>query len=203
MNSNPTNQKDAAPKIGSIIPFGKYEWLVLDVQGGEALITTKNIIEKRRYNEECTDVTWETCDLRKYLNSEFLREFTKEQQGQIAEKRIPNPDNLWYGTKGGSDTHDRIFLLSLEEADRYFGDSGDYLNRRREKHSGHGFSNGHDSDRVANRESAACGWRLRSPGHASYYAAIVIDDGSVFVYGDDVSATYHGGGVRPALWLHL
>lgn len=35
-----------------------------------------------------------------------------------------NPDNQCYGTKGGEDTQDRIFLLSLEEATcKYFGDS--------------------------------------------------------------------------------
>jgi len=126
-------KKEEPPKIGSIIPFGNYKWRVLDVQDGNALIITEDVIEERPYNEENEGVTWRTCDLRKYLNNEFLRKFTKEQQGRIVEKKIPNPDNLWYGTKGGRDTRDKVFLLSLEEVDKYFGNSGDYLNKRRKR----------------------------------------------------------------------
>ncbi|MDR0474164.1 MAG: DUF6273 domain-containing protein, partial [Treponema sp.] len=65
-----------APKINSIIRFGGYTWRVLDVQGGEALIITEEVIEQRKYNNVYKDVSWETCDLRKYLNGGFLRKFT-------------------------------------------------------------------------------------------------------------------------------
>jgi len=204
------HKNNIPPAIGNIISFGNYKWRVLDVQGGEALIITEDVIEKRPYNEKYSDVTWETCELRKYLNKKFLRKFTKEQQGQIIEKRIPNPRNLWYGTKGGNNTSDKIFLLSLEEADKYFGDSGDYLNERRKKYDngtwivvsyGHGFSNSHDSDRIVNYGSEACCWWLRSPGNCSNYATIVYAGGHVDV--DGYGVTYASGGVRPALWLKV
>jgi len=123
------------PKTGQVITFGNYKWRVLDVDGDEALIMTVEVIESCPYNKEqawATWVTWETCSLREYLNNEFLQRFTKEQQARIVEKNISNPDNIWYGTTGGKDTRDKIFLLSLEEADRYFGNSRDYLNRRRQ-----------------------------------------------------------------------
>jgi len=201
----------ATPKIGDIIPFGNYKWRVLDVQGSEALIITEDVIEVRPYNEEFTDVTWETCDLRKYLNSEFLRKFTKEQQGRIVEKRTANPNNMWYGTKGGSDTQDKVFLLSLEDVDKYFGDSGDYLNKRRKKYDngkwiadsdGYGFSNSHDDDRIANYEGKACWWWLRSPGDIIGGAAFVSYVGYVLVNGDHVNDNDLYG-VRPALWLKV
>jgi len=83
-------------------------------------------------------------------------------------------------------------LLSLEEADRYFGDSGDYLNERRKKYDngkwiatsdGWGFSNNHDRDRLAEYGSEACWWWLRSPGSDSRNAARVLADGmSVLVF---------------------
>jgi len=56
---------------------------VLDVQGDKALMITKDVIEKRPYNVQDTDVTWETCDLRKYLNGEFLQKFTEEERGKM------------------------------------------------------------------------------------------------------------------------
>ena len=116
--SIPNSGIKITPKISSIIPFGPYEWRVLDVQDGKALIITENVIEERKYNEESKDVTWETCTLRKYLNGGFLRKLTGEQQRRIAETRVINENNPQYGTKGGNDTSDRIFLLSLEEVGR-------------------------------------------------------------------------------------
>jgi len=210
-------QADAAtPKVnvGDIMQFGGYNWRVLDVQGGKALIITEHIIEQRSYNVERKDVTWETCSLRAYLNGEFLQKFSKEDQGRIAETRIMNPDNLWYGTKGGNDTTDKIFLLSLEEADKYFGDSGDYREKRRKKYEGQPpsgkwvpanegsvFSNANDSGRIAKHEDKDWFWWLRSPGSDSIDAAYVSRVGSVDVIG---SVVHDGrGGVRPALWIDL
>ena len=166
-------------KADEIIPFGNYNWLVLDVQNNKALILTENIIEKRPYNKELKGVTWETCTLRKYLNGEFLREFSSDQQRRIEETRIENNDNQQYGTKGGSDTIDKIFLLSFNEVNRYFGN---------------------DSDRIAKYNKKACWWWLRSPGYNKRDAACVDDVGSVSVINGTV---YFNGGVRPALWLNL
>ena len=52
---------------GSIIPFGKYKWRVLKTDAKSALILTEGVIEQRAYHEEFTEITWEHCDLRKYL----------------------------------------------------------------------------------------------------------------------------------------
>ena len=200
----------AAPGIGDIIPFGGMDWRVLDVQGNKALIITENVIEQRPYNMEPKAATWETCTLRKYLNGELYAKFSKEDQERITETRISNPDNLWYGTKGGADTTDKVFLLSLEEVDKYFGDSGDYLNKNRKKYidgklvpanDGFGFSNANDSERIAKYDNKASFWWLRSPGLFSVGAACVYIDGYVFVYG--IGAIRDSGGVRPALYLNL
>jgi len=181
------------------IQFGAYKWRVLDVQGDKALMITEGVVEKRPYNDAWIGVTWETCTLRKYLNGEFLQKFTEEERRKITETQIRNPDNLWCGTEGGRDTVDKVFLLSLEEVDRYFGDSGDYKNKR-----GVGkyyFSNAHDSDRQAKFGKEVCWWWLRSPGDLSDLAAYVDDDGYVYVIGGSVGID--SGGVRPAFWLNL
>ena len=199
-------------KAGDIIPFAKHNWRVLDVQAGKALILTEGITEKRA----SFDITWETCTLRKYLNGKFLQRFTQEEQSRIIETRTANPDNLWYGTPGGRDTDDKIFLLSIEEADRYFGNSGDYQGERPKKYyykndkcvadsEGDCFSNVHDNARVAEYKGEACWWWLRSPGDRTppygNLAARVSTDGRVSAYGFLVFD--FRGGVRPALWLHL
>jgi len=192
------------------LQFGSYKWRVLEVQSDAALMITEDIVEKRPYNEKYTAVTWETCTLRQYLNGDFLQKFTGEERGKIIETRISNPNNLWYGIPGGSDTMDKIFLLSLKEVDRYFGNSGDYQQKRRKSlkngnwiaHSdGYGFSNAHDIDRQVKFTNEACWWWLRSPGGNSFLAAFVDYDGIVYVHGSFVSND--GGGVRPAFWLNL
>ena len=206
--------RPAPPKVGEVIEFGEWNWRVLDVKDGRALIITENIIEKRPYNAQYREVTWETSSLREYLNGEFLKKFTAEEQERIVETRIQNPDNLWNGTSGGNDTIDKVFLLSLEEVDRYFGNSGDYDNEIRKEYEdeypvgklipaddGWFFSNKNDSARIAKYDNEAWCWWLRSPGDYGNYAASVGDDGSVGVYGFYV--TYDHGSVRPALWLNL
>jgi len=172
----------ASPKVGDVIPFGEWEWLVLDVQDNKALIITNDVIEQRPYNVgggkrvEGVSVTWETCTLREYLNGEFLQKFTPRELGRIEETKILNPKNLWYSSDGENDTIDKVFLLNLEEVDKYFGDSGDYLNKVRKTsndgklinaHDGLAFSNSNDSSRIAKFGNEASTWWLRSLGDYS------------------------------------
>ena len=201
------------PKIGDIIPFGDYNWLVLDVRDGKALVITERLVAQEPYGQS-GNTTWETSTLRRYLNDRFLQKFTVEEQSRISETRIQNPNNIWYGSNGGNDTTDKIFLLSLEEADKYFGDSGDYQSNRRKVHEGQFprdswiaagdgtvFSNIHDSRRVAIYYSSANWWLLRTPGADNRHVVTVISDGSVYVSG--IAANFEFGGVRPALWLNM
>ena len=202
-------------KIGETMQFGKYKWRVLDAQNGAALIITEDIVGVRPYDSEFTDEVWESCTLRNYLNGEFLESFTENEKQRIAPAKIRNPNNHWYGTWGGKDTCDMVFLLDLEEADRYFGDSGDYLGERRKDFDfengrffadGNGgyFSNAHDADRQAKYSGAPSYWWLRSPGILNSSAAFVSPEGGVGVFGLDLYCILDViCGVRPALWLKL
>ena len=201
--------------------FGKYNWRVLDSQDDKKLILTEDIVEVRPYDAEFTDeydygnLVWEACSLRRYLNGEFLSGFTGEEQGRIIETKVVTPNNEWYGIWGGKSTHDRVFLLSLEEADRYFGGSGDYLGERRkdldfdadryfERDDGGYFSNGYDSDRAAKHGGIPAFWWLRSPGIHRASAAAVFYNGGVCVFGLDIGAILDAVcGVRPAMWVRV
>ena len=67
-------------KEGATIPFGKYQWRVLKTDGNNALIITEDVVEQRAYHEEFTQITWEHCDLRKYLNKQFYDRFDPDRQ---------------------------------------------------------------------------------------------------------------------------
>jgi hypothetical protein len=197
-------------KIGSIETFGKRDWRVLDIQDGKALLLSEQIWDQRPYHRSEERITWENCTLRKELNDEFFKLIPQVVRAKIARAKISNNKNGWYGTDGGEDTDDNIFLLSLEEVDRYFGDSGDYANKKRKDrkagkyilaNNGYWFSNDFDKDRIAIYNGAASWWWLRSRGGGSNIAARVDDAGAVDVGGYGVADV--SGGVRPALWLNL
>ncbi len=198
-------------QTGDKISFGSYEWRVLEVKNNTALIITEYIIEQRAYHNAYKDITWADCSLRKYLNSEFYDRFTTAEKSRIIPVLNKNPDNQWYGTKGGTDTQDSIFLLSIEETVcRYFGDSSStlyspgknqrYWFERKDK------NNSKRIARLENRKEGSWWWWLRSPGRVSIKAVYIHGDGNIGIQGNNIlkgniSDGECKGGVRPALWL--
>ncbi len=128
-------------KIGDIVTFGQYpqgangeveplEWRVLAIEGDTALLLTEKCVDCLPYDDddksgEVGGNTWEFSDLRSWVNGEFLdTAFDSDERSQIAVSHNINADNpVWgtkYGSKGGNETDDKIFCLSIEEADKYF-----------------------------------------------------------------------------------
>ena len=139
-------------KPGKYCWFGAYEWLVLDVRGGRALLIAKDIIDVKRYNNEWKETTWEQCALREYLNGEFYNSesFSEEDRKKIVKTSLANPKNPEYATDGGKTTQDYIFCLSIDEVKKYFKS---------------------DNDRKATYNGTAAWWWLRSPGSTQGRAA--------------------------------
>ncbi|MCL2064975.1 MAG: DUF6273 domain-containing protein [Candidatus Cloacimonetes bacterium] len=187
-------------KVGDIIQFGAYPWRVLDIQSGRALMVSENILEFRLYHHKYESITWADCSLRVYLNGEFFSSiaFSNADRERIAPVSNINENNQWYGTNGGSNTLDRIFLLSIAEVVKYFGDSGQLANRPSNAWS---IDDQFNTNRIATFNGAACFWWLRSPGGTTGSASFVDYGGNIFVYDSDV--ILNSGGVRPALWLNL
>ena len=153
-------------------------WRVLEVdrKTETALLITEKPVCERPYHSKWTEITWEQCDLRKWLNEEYYEKtFSEEEKAAILECELKNPDNSDYGTKGGKDTRDRVFLLSIGEAEKYFTDYRD--------------------------RATGTWWWLRSPGNTRNYAAFVNVNGSIYDYGFGVNG--RGDGVRPALKINL
>ena len=200
-------------QAGDKISFGNYEWRVLEVQNNTALIITEYIIEQRAYHNAYKDITWADCSLRKYLNGEFYDRFTVADKSRIIPVLNKNSDNQWYGSKGGSDTQDSIFLLSIEEAVcRYFGDSSSKLyNPGRNQRYWFERKDKNNSKRIVRLESRKEGswwWWLRSPGRVNIKAVYIHGDGNIGIQGNNIlkgniSDGECKGGIRPALWLKL
>ena len=197
----PSTDIKIIPEKGGVIPFCGLDWRILDLdkQNGKALLLSEKVIEKRAYHSSRSSITWAQCDLRSYLNEEFYNTFNANDKALVTETKITTSDDPYFGTKGGNDTTDRIFLLSAEEAIKYFGDSGQLKNRKKE----HPFlSDQYDKVRIAkDTKGMDYWWWLRSPGKDSYYAAYVFGNGRISFIGSYVDG--NSGGVRPALWLNL
>ena len=194
------------PSVGSIIKVADIDWRVLADESDKVLLISERILEKRPYDYnpfpfEYGDTTWEACTLRRYLNGEFYISLGATKSA-IAETCNSNPNNPWFGTSGGNATNDKVFLLSLDEVCRYFGDSTTRLSKKGGTRSIDYFGDKNNPKRIANYVSeGASWWWLRSPGFFSSEAADVHTDGDVVVRGRDVRNG--SGGVRPALWLNL
>lgn len=68
--------------------------------------------------------------MRQWLNNEFFKTaFKTFEKELIVETKVSNPDNAGFGTKGGNDTRDKIFLLSLDEVNRYFASDDERVRR--------------------------------------------------------------------------
>ena len=194
-------------KVGSYINFGAYEqdnntsngkeeveWLVLEVKDGKALVISKYALDCQQYNTSYTDVTWETCALRKWLNNDFLdAAFSADEKAMIPTVTVSADKNPDYSTNPGNATQDQVFLLSITGANKYFNSDS----ARQCEPTDYAVASG----AYVNSSNGNCWWWLRSPGYDQGSAAGVVSDGDVSGSGDTVF--YSTYAVRPALWIDL
>jgi hypothetical protein len=199
-------------KVGDKILFGSYDWQVLAIENDRALIITECIIEQRPYHNAYKDITWADCSLRNYLNGEFYDTFAIDDKSRIIPVLNRNLNNQWYDTNGGEDTRDCIFLLSLDEVCRYFGDSTSKLyNKGKNQRYWFERKDENNSKRLARLQGSewCWWWWLRSPGRLNIKAAYIWGtDGTIGIQGNNIlkgniSDGKCTGGVRPALWVKL
>ena len=191
------------------------EWQVLAMEKDRMLIITRYSIDCKRYHESDENITWQDCTLRKWLNNDFINSaFNEEERDLILEVKNQNHDNsisntrggdlgdafvnLWdddnsiSNTRGGEDTLDKIFLLSIDEVQKYFKDN--YARRCQ--------STPYAKMRGADSDHGFCCWWLRSPGYCRRSAAYVHYGVGVNTLGASVSNCINNA-ARAALWLNL
>ena len=193
------------PAVGDVFTFGTYEqdndpdngpepveWQVLAVEDGRVLLISKYALDAKPYNTNWVRRTWEGCSLRKWLNGEFYsRAFSPAEQERIVTVTNVNPDHPTTRIKGGKDTEDRIFLLTIDEAGACFPSD----DARRCRATAYAKANG----TYVNEYHGDSWYWLRSRGATSLTASLVLFSGYVNTVGYGVN---NGGGyVRPAMWL--
>ena len=198
--------------VGGIVYFGSYEqdnntangkeeieWLVKAKEDDRILVISRYALDCKPYNEDWEDVTWETCELREWLNNSFLDSaFSSRERGLIPMVTVSADNNPNYSTTPGNRTMDQVFLLSITEANKYFSSD----EARKCAPTAYAIAHGSVTYGSSTVDGSAAGfWWLRSPGGTSMIAAYVSDAGSVnyigyYVYTDFVA-------IRPALWIDL
>lgn len=125
--------------MGDTLTFGRYEqdgdasngaepieWRVLETDGETATLISAKVLDAVAFNRENVDVTWETCTLRQWLNGDFLNAtFTPEEQASLATATVIPDENPEYLTDPGSATQDKVYVLSVDEAARWFTSDAD------------------------------------------------------------------------------
>lgn len=207
-NDNSQSEQSSV-EVGDIHTFGAYpqdndtkeaiKWLVLAKEDNKILLISEKALDCQKYNDTYADVTWETCSLRKWLNSTFLNAaFSPTEQKKIVSTTVSADKNPNYSTDPGKATTDKVFLLSINEANQYF----DNDEARKCVPTVYAIANGvYISSSDTKGGAATCWWWLRSPGDLRLCAANVYNVGAVNSRGGSV--TLSSGCVRPALWITL
>jgi hypothetical protein len=194
------------PVVGGSVYFGSYEqdnkkangkeeikWLVAEIKDNRMLLVSDNVLDRMPYNTVEKKVTWNDSSLRKWLNTVFIEEaFSLEEQARIPSVKISNLNNPEFGTKGGRDTNDKVFLLSIEEFGRYMSDDG---LKGFAKWSAYAW-------KQQGQVILGSAWWLRSPGEDETKAAGVNSINRLLTKGNVVNEI-DDAGVRPVIWLNL
>lgn len=186
--------------VGDTITLGSYQqqssakkeaigWRVLKIEGSKVFVISEKVLDYRPYQDNDDIVTWETCSIRKWLNSEFYNAaFSDAEKKKIQTVKVTadqNPDDS--RLDAGNDTEDKLFFLSVvewREYDEIIGEEiiiTDYV----------------DSLSVYN-----VNWWLRTPDYGSGYGnkGIATFTWKGFV---DARGSNTEEGVRPAMWIDL
>lgn len=215
-----TYEQDADNKNGTENIY----WTVLDETDDRMLLISNKILDYKQYNEEVEDyITWDNCTAREWLNHEFYQNaFDNDEKQRIVEVELDNPSsydfyqssymserwNWWqddesYGSNGGVNTLDKVFLLSYEEALKYFDDEnrmagatasavekGIYVLRVDDYKKDY-------SDIYKETGIGKAAWWLRSPAWDTEHIMRVDYDGRLNA--SRISGDWFG--IRPAIWI--
>lgn len=185
-------------------------WRVLSVNNNDAFLLSDKNLDSKRYNEVDTDLTWETCSLRTWLNSSFLNTaFNSVEQSAIKFTTVTNNANPTWGTEGGKNTTDKVFLMSIDEVrNSVYGFNPIYDAKSETRASkttwyakNQGAVNSYDADWTAENSH----WWLRSPGIIPCTAVFVSPGGAGYGTGTSPGTNVIdiGFAIRPALHLDL
>jgi len=195
-------------QVGDRFAFGRYapegetekspiSWTVLAIEPERMLVLSEKILDMQPYHSSQEIIRWEDCDLRRWLNDNFLNSaFSESEQAQIwipEQLEDPMGDLLWrlFGMETVTAAiQDRIFLLNGTDLDTYYPHEGLF-------YTGISTVGTEAVERTAGSELC---WWLRSSMREYPMAHIVSPCDSVGA--SRIDGSNHNG-VRPAMWIRL
>ena len=194
---------------GDMYHFGTKNWLVIERQENKLLLLATEVIDLHAFHKKAQDVTWAESDLRKWLNTKLFKQiFNKKEQALIEPTLLSNP--RIDGKPDDPQTTDSVFLLSVEEAKKYFGIRdyytapymGNWVNSLglcgAEPHL-ESYHNYFIDDFLRSYS-----YYLRTPGLASNTVSVITHGELMLSDGDSCNITVTSKyGIRPAIWVRL
>ncbi len=190
-------------ETGDVVMFGNYEqnantsdgkeaieWIVIESSDTALTLISRQVLDCVMYHEnKDAPAYWESASLRAWLNGDFAdTAFSSAEVNMLVAVKNDNPDNDRCGTKGGAATEDRVYLLSIDEAEKLLD-----TDQRIGVPTAYAVERG-----VYNKgEHPGTYWWLRSPGSTQNSAARVDGDGTVEFRGAGVNFSSYG--VRPVI----
>lgn len=192
-------------EAGQSIVFGEYEqdavetngkedieWIVLKSDERSVTLISKYVLDCVMYHEnKDAPAYWSSASLREWMNGEFFNSaFSDSEAVLVMTVHNENPDNVKCGTKGGEATEDKVYALSIYEAQEYL--SEDELL---------GIPTAYALSKGVYTKDGYLGtyWWLRSPGSTQNSAAKVTHEGEIEENGSGVN--YKSYGVRVCVTL--
>ncbi|EOS46213.1 hypothetical protein C810_02312 [Lachnospiraceae bacterium A2] len=198
-------------EIGEHMNFGNYqgaeiEWRVLDVKDGNVLLLSEYGLDVKPYHDSASsDISWEACSLRQWLNGEFYESsFTDEEKKKIMLSTSEGFPEYNAGVAGGGysyferETEDNVFLLSYTEACHYI--SSEMANEGNSVGLCYPTEYAKSSPDIDIYHDA-CGWWLGAGfrGYADQCRQFVVSPYGKINAEEDASSTKYA--VRPAMWI--
>ena len=189
-------------QIGDKVSFGEYwdssedyksamSWIVLERMDDQVLLLSEYVIAGKSFSSGSAD--WSSSSIRSWLNGSFKSDaFSSEEAAMLAEGLQCGDVNPEYGTSMDYETHDKVFLLSAGEVERYFSSNSEMaaISTRYAQQHGTSFGDGGRSN-----------WWLRTPGMEYDRAVYVLGDAGICYGGCVTGEESRGVGVRPAIWV--
>ena len=111
--------------------FDPIRWRIIALQDGTACLLADRLLDCQPYHAEDEPVSWESSTVRSWLNGYGAEKnsagldyrgigfldlaFTDAEREAVLQTSLENRPNPLYATDSGSDTEDRVFLLSCDE----------------------------------------------------------------------------------------
>lgn len=166
-------QRITEMKPGEKIKFGNVNWRVLEHQDGKTLLLKDAAMGSMAFQKNGGSCTWETSSIRQWLNSQFMDDtFFETEKEAIIETTVRAENNPSYGTDGGKDTTDQVFLLSAGELEKY---------------------------KKIIPKTKSCWW-LRTPGACANTMCFSYKDKTVMDFGYDAGCAKFA--MKPAIWVN-